>query len=101
MPQLPEVRTLAEQGFTEFNESFWYGVVVSSATPPNIATALQRHAQQAANQPAVQEQRRRLRQADPLGSREIHRHRARCRHESGLTHHETATEACRHLRQRH
>jgi tripartite-type tricarboxylate transporter receptor subunit TctC len=56
MPQLPEVRTLAEQGFTEFNESFWYGVVVSSATPPNIATALQRHAQQAANQPAVQEQ---------------------------------------------
>ena len=56
MPQLPEVRTLAEQGFPEFNESFWYGVVISSATPPNIASVLQRHAQQAANQPAVQEQ---------------------------------------------
>ena len=56
MPQLPDIRTLAEQGFPDFNESFWYGVVVSSATPPNIAAALQRHAQQAANQPAVQEQ---------------------------------------------
>ena len=56
MPQLPEVRTLAEQGFADFNESFWYGVVISSATPAPIATALQRHAREAANTPAVQEQ---------------------------------------------
>ena len=56
MPQLPEVRTLAEQGFSDFNESFWYGVVISSATPAPVAAVLQRHAREAANNPAVQEQ---------------------------------------------
>ena len=56
MPQLPEVRTLAEQGFTEFNESFWYGVVISSATPPSIASVLQRHALATANNASMQEQ---------------------------------------------
>ncbi len=60
MPQLPEVRTLAEQGFSDFNESFWYGVVVSSATPGPITAALQKHAREAANSPAVQEHLGRL-----------------------------------------
>jgi tripartite-type tricarboxylate transporter receptor subunit TctC len=36
MPQLPDVKTLSEQGYPEFNESFWYGVVASHATPAPI-----------------------------------------------------------------
>lgn len=56
MPQLPEVKTLAEQGFADFNESFWYGVVIASGTPAAITASLQRHAREAANNPAVQEQ---------------------------------------------
>jgi tripartite-type tricarboxylate transporter receptor subunit TctC len=39
MPQLPDVKTLSEQGYPEFNESFWYGVVASHATPAPIIEA--------------------------------------------------------------
>ena len=39
MPQLPEVKTLAEQGYTDFNESFWYGVVAAQGTPAPIVEA--------------------------------------------------------------
>jgi tripartite-type tricarboxylate transporter receptor subunit TctC len=55
MPQLPEVRTLREQGFADFNESFWYGVVVSAATPPAIVSVLQRNAREVSNNGSVQE----------------------------------------------
>jgi tripartite-type tricarboxylate transporter receptor subunit TctC len=39
MPQLPEVKSLYEQGFTDFNESFWYGVVAAAGTPQPILDA--------------------------------------------------------------
>jgi tripartite-type tricarboxylate transporter receptor subunit TctC len=39
MPQLPDVKTLAEQGYTDFNESFWYGVVAAQGTPAPIVEA--------------------------------------------------------------
>ncbi|MEI6768079.1 MAG: tripartite tricarboxylate transporter substrate binding protein [Betaproteobacteria bacterium] len=40
MEQLPNVPTLSEQGLKDFNESFWYGLAVSSSTPPHIVAAL-------------------------------------------------------------
>ncbi len=40
MEQLPNVPTLSEQGLKDFNESFWYGLAVSSSTPNHIAAAL-------------------------------------------------------------
>ncbi len=39
MAQLPEVKSLHEQGFTDFNESFWYGVVAANGTPQPILDA--------------------------------------------------------------
>ncbi|MCX7154365.1 MAG: tripartite tricarboxylate transporter substrate binding protein [Proteobacteria bacterium] len=39
MPQLPEVKTLAEQGYGDFDESFWYGVVAANGTPQIIVDA--------------------------------------------------------------
>ena len=39
MAQIPNVPTLAEQGLTDFNESFWYGIAASSDTPQNIVDA--------------------------------------------------------------
>jgi tripartite-type tricarboxylate transporter receptor subunit TctC len=47
MPQLPEVKSLYEQGFTDFNESFWYGVVAAAASRFHARRAL-RHAAYAA-----------------------------------------------------
>ncbi len=40
MEQLPNVATLSEQGLKDFNESFWYGLAVTSSTPNSIVTAL-------------------------------------------------------------
>ena len=40
MEQLPNVPTLSEQGLKDFNESFWYGLAVSSNTPNHITAAL-------------------------------------------------------------
>ncbi len=40
MEQLPNVPTLSEQGLKDFNESFWYGLAVSSSTPNHITAAL-------------------------------------------------------------
>ena len=40
MSQLPNIPTFVEGGLTDFNESFWYGLAVSSNTPNHITAAL-------------------------------------------------------------
>ena len=55
MEQLPNVRSLAEQGFADFNESFWYGIAAVAGTPANIADAYERHVSDLARSPAAQQ----------------------------------------------
>ena len=55
MEQLPSVRSLAEQGFGDFNESFWYGIAAAAGTPGNVADAYDRHVADLARSSATQQ----------------------------------------------
>jgi tripartite-type tricarboxylate transporter receptor subunit TctC len=54
MPQLPDVKSMHEQGFTDFNESFWYGVVAANGTPQPILEAYNKVMSDVAKSPTVQ-----------------------------------------------
>jgi tripartite-type tricarboxylate transporter receptor subunit TctC len=55
LSSLPDVPTVAEQGYPGFETSQWYGLNVPAKTPPAIIQRLSQDAAKAARQPKVQE----------------------------------------------
>jgi tripartite-type tricarboxylate transporter receptor subunit TctC len=53
LPSLPDVPTLAEQGYPGFDITFWVGFFVPKATPAAIVELLNREIVNAAKDPAV------------------------------------------------
>lgn len=53
--QLPEVATVAEQGFPSFNTSSWWAILAPSGTPEETVQLLHDAAQKVLNNPEVQE----------------------------------------------
>jgi len=52
--ELPNVPTLAEAGITGFEMSTWYGVFVTSGTPPEVVAKLQNEVAKIIKLPDVQ-----------------------------------------------
>jgi tripartite-type tricarboxylate transporter receptor subunit TctC len=57
---MPDVPTMAEQGFPDFTPMLWYGYVVPANTPKNIIDRLHVAFAAAANDPGVQERLEKL-----------------------------------------
>ena len=55
IPSLPEVGTVAEQGYPGFETSQWYGIIAPAKTPEAIVMRLAAEAAKAAKTPAVAE----------------------------------------------
>jgi tripartite-type tricarboxylate transporter receptor subunit TctC len=53
MNQLPNVPSLSEQGLSDINESFWYGLAVSASTPNPIAESLSQSVWESAKSPPL------------------------------------------------
>ncbi len=53
LPSMPEVKTVAEQGFPGFEASQWYGLNAPAKTPPAIVKRLADEAAKAARSPSV------------------------------------------------
>jgi tripartite-type tricarboxylate transporter receptor subunit TctC len=53
MPDLPNVPTLAEQGFESLRTSDWFGMFLPAATPPAVAQRLQAVVREALTEPAL------------------------------------------------
>ncbi len=58
--QLPGLATFQEQGVSDINESFWYGLVVPAATPAAAAAVLERELAAAGNSPGFRQALARL-----------------------------------------
>jgi tripartite-type tricarboxylate transporter receptor subunit TctC len=67
LPILPDVGTVAEQGYPGFETSQWYGLNAPAKTPDAIVNRLAAEAAKAANSPAVQKQLE-PDSAEPIGS---------------------------------
>ncbi len=52
---LPDVPTVAEMGFKDFETSQWYGILAPAGTPPDIIKKIQEEAQKALRSSAVTE----------------------------------------------
>ena len=55
IPSLPDVPTVAEMGFKDFETSQWYGMHVPAGTPPEIVKRLQEESLKALKSSAVTE----------------------------------------------
>ena len=55
IPAMPEVPTVAEMGFKDFETSQWYGIHVPAGTPPDIVKRLQEESLKALRSSAVTE----------------------------------------------
>jgi tripartite-type tricarboxylate transporter receptor subunit TctC len=53
MPLLPEVPTIAESGFPDFEATAWYGLLAPAGTPPAIVARLHDVATRALKAPEV------------------------------------------------
>ncbi|MCC6193251.1 MAG: tripartite tricarboxylate transporter substrate binding protein [Burkholderiales bacterium] len=58
--ELPDVKTMKEQGFAQFTVHSWIGLVGPAGIPPDIVTKLNAAAGRAINDPKVQEQLQKL-----------------------------------------
>ena len=67
LPTLPDVGTVAEQGYTGFEASQWYGLNAPAKTPPSVIKRLADEAARAAKSPAVME-RFKADDAEAIGS---------------------------------
>jgi tripartite-type tricarboxylate transporter receptor subunit TctC len=54
-PVLPDVPTVAESGYPQFEASVWYGLVAPAKTPPAVVARLNAQVQQALASPAVRQ----------------------------------------------
>jgi tripartite-type tricarboxylate transporter receptor subunit TctC len=55
IPALPDVPTVAEMGFKDFETSQWYGILVPAGTPPEVVKKLQEESYKALKSSAVTE----------------------------------------------
>ncbi|HEY8244447.1 MAG TPA: tripartite tricarboxylate transporter substrate binding protein [Casimicrobiaceae bacterium] len=55
VPQMPDVPTVAETGYKDFETSQWYGILVPAGTPPDLVRRLQEESQKALRSAAVSE----------------------------------------------
>lgn len=55
IPAMPDVPTIAEMGFKDFETSQWYGMHVPAGTPPDIVKRLQEESYKALRSSAVTE----------------------------------------------
>jgi tripartite-type tricarboxylate transporter receptor subunit TctC len=55
LPQLPDVPTVAEHGFKDFETSQWYGILAPAGTPREIVKRLQEESQKALKSNSVTE----------------------------------------------
>lgn len=55
LPALPDVPTVAEMGYKDFETSQWYGILAPAGTPPEIVKRLQEESAKAIKSPAVTE----------------------------------------------
>jgi tripartite-type tricarboxylate transporter receptor subunit TctC len=55
IPALPDVPTVAELGFKDFETSQWYGILAPAGTPPDIVKRLQEESYKALKSSAVTE----------------------------------------------
>ena len=60
LAELPDVPTMAELGFADFNPSTWYAFLVPAKTPGDVVERLHRAYARAAGDPGVQERLRAL-----------------------------------------
>jgi tripartite-type tricarboxylate transporter receptor subunit TctC len=67
LPTLPEVGTVAEQGYPGFEASQWYGLNAPAKTPPTVVKRLAEEAAKAAKSPSVVE-RFKADDAEAIGS---------------------------------
>jgi tripartite-type tricarboxylate transporter receptor subunit TctC len=67
LPTLPDVPTVAEQGYPGFETSQWYGLNVPAKTPEHIVKRLHEEAAKAAKSPLMKE-RLATDDAEPIGS---------------------------------
>jgi len=67
LPSMPDVPTVAEQGYPGFETSQWYGLNAPAKTPPAIIQRLADEAAKAAKTPALM-QRFAAEDAEPVGS---------------------------------
>lgn len=54
-PMFPDVPTLAESGFPDWDTGTWYGVLVPAKTPPAIVATLNKHINDAIRQPDIRD----------------------------------------------
>jgi tripartite-type tricarboxylate transporter receptor subunit TctC len=52
-PSLPDVPSMSEAGITNYDATFWYGLLAPARTPPAIVTRLNQHLRQALADPEV------------------------------------------------
>jgi tripartite-type tricarboxylate transporter receptor subunit TctC len=52
---LPDVPTVAEMGFKDFETSQWYGILVPAGTPPEVVKKIQEESYKALKSSAVTE----------------------------------------------
>ncbi len=50
---LPDVPTIAEQGYPEFEQRFWYGLMVTAGTPPAVVEKIRRDVTEVLKLPEV------------------------------------------------
>jgi tripartite-type tricarboxylate transporter receptor subunit TctC len=55
IPALPEVPTVAEMGYKDFETSQWYGILAPAGTPPDVVRRLQEESFKALRSSAVTE----------------------------------------------
>jgi tripartite-type tricarboxylate transporter receptor subunit TctC len=55
LPSLPDLPTVAESGYKDFESVQWYGVLAPGGTPPEIVKRLQEECQIALHSPAITE----------------------------------------------
>lgn len=53
VPVLPDVPTVAEMGYRDFETVQWYGILAPAGTPPEVLLKLQRESQKALQSPTV------------------------------------------------
>jgi tripartite-type tricarboxylate transporter receptor subunit TctC len=53
IPQMPEVPTIAESGYPDFDSSIWMGIMAPTRTPPDVIAKLERAFVEASKDPEV------------------------------------------------